>query len=831
MINRDKIEGTIFKYVKDALHQGSPSYIDADIRDAIKVFYDFSICKLGYAEIDGFSKIILKPLQSLSANSADLDALRTLSTSLEPFFKRLIVMLGLDKYSKIKGMTLYPLLKAVKVNTYLSTQIPPESYSVLDKANLLSYKGKPEYLEYICLSYMTRNEVHNACNWGVKETIARIEATLVLYIYTILAYKETLQTKVNAMLSDIDGSVLDTQENKWLYDFMTYGKSANELKTRIVDAFILNFIFDNGLIQKEVLGTEVRKQFGSGITDGFLGRRINKLRSDKRITFYEEQKSFDLTEYEKNRINQVRENFRDNKSLFFMYLEDILIHYDIQQYKNELIENLKKLYSDNFNLDLSEIYENGNDGTNEQYQIISNFIDNHLMAKVSDRDSADLLMRDLLKLCVESDFLICISASSVFNNITNTEKYQNFINQPTKNIYLDTQIVLYSLCLDFRIHEQFDNTMYRITKELCIESQKYKDIDLIFSSHYIAEISFQLKNALGLIAFERLFDRYNGKLSTNIFYQFYSALRINNATEDDFSFGDFMEECFSLYEEDLYDSSFFSVSETIVRDKIKELGYIKVVDIPQCSNIQEIEKLMELVINDMKLPPKTYHILKNDAIMLSHLSNENEHLNAPFFLTWDKSFVDFRKKYNDKFLRRSAHNWHIFSPSKFINHVALMNMHIDPQSISDDFLSVIDSFGLAQRTRTIYDNHNRFLDIKNISKEKRYRYIGILKELFGEVEFSYDTDDNTLQIVNANYEGIIDALNRHYYEDRTLNIEQYRLMLLQEDYFIKVTNLLKDQLLDSKEDQIATRDYEPFLSKVDLLVKEFIGKQKIQSDQ
>ena len=44
----------------------------------------------------------------------------------------------------------------------------------------------------------------------------------------------------------------------------------------------------------------------------------------------------------------------------------------------------------------------------------------------------------------------------------------------------------------------------------------------------------------------------------------------------------------------------------------------------------------------------------------------------------------------------------------------LINFKINPSSMTNDFLSVIDGLGVHNMTRTIVDSMNRFLDIKNI---------------------------------------------------------------------------------------------------------------------
>jgi len=828
MIDWIKISNKIYSYTKDTLQNGSPSYNEDEIKEGIKIFYDTIICKLGYAELDGLSKILLKPLQDvLIDNPIELNSLAVISTNVEAFLKRVILLTGTNTYSNIKDKTLIPLLKEIGINTALSSQAKSNDYPVLDEINLGTYSGCPEYLEYICLSYITRNNVHLSVDMGFKESVNRLEALLVLYLFIVLSNKNSLKVATEVKLSSVDGTSLNSIENKWLYDFMTYGNSTAEVKTQIIDAYILNSIFDFTSKKKSDLMVDIISYFDTDINAGFINRRISKLQTDKRIVFNKEDELITLTSNESERLMHVRQNFKENRDLFFLYYDDIIVKYNIEAHKNILLENLKELLIDNFNLDLAEIYENGYTDLNSQYLICSNFIIKYLCTIVGNRATADLLMKDLLSLSIDSDFLLCLSASSVFNSITDTVKYQNFINQPIKEVFIDTQIVLYSLCLDFRRNDSFDNLMYRITKELCMESKASTDIKLLFSIHYISEISFQLKNALNLIAFGDLLEKYDGKLSSNIFYQFYISLKKSNLLGPEYHFADFMEECLSLYEDDVYEKDFVSICESAIKNKLNETGYIEIRKIPTY-NTNDIELLIESTIEKDKLPTKSHYILKNDAIMLAYLSDEDNHANEPFFLTWDKSFINFRKSYFEKYLRRSTFIWHIFSPSKFINHLALMKVHLNPKMISDDFLSVIDSFGLTKKTRSVYDNHNRFLDIKNISKDLKYKYIKILQDLFSDFEFGYEQVENTSnsQIFSVNYEGALDAINQYYYGNSKYSIIQYRLMLLQEDYFIQVANFIKTQIInDSKK--IETIDYIPFLKSIDSLIKESIEKQTL----
>jgi len=823
MIDQVRIKEEIFRYVKDVLKKGTPSFSEIEIIEAIEVFYSTIIVKINYAELDGLSKILLNPLQdALVDKPIDLDSFTIIATSVEAYLKRVLVICGIDSFNNIKDQTLIPLIKLSQINNALTIQSKRTDFPSLEEANLTSFINEDEYLENICIAYLTRNSIHNSVDWSFKDTVNKLESILVLYIYITLKYKSTLLPEINIKNTALNYSVLNNQENKWLYDFMTFGKSTTEVKTQIIDAFILNTIYDNTTILKENLQSNITTYFNTNINTGFINRRLSKLQTDKRILHNSENDLLELTPKELKRLHNVRNNFKENRELFFLYYEDIVVKYEINGHKDELIDKLKDLFVDNYNFDLNEILWNDIDESNSQHASCIDFINKYLISIVHDKNIADNLFKDLLKLCIDSDFLLCISASTVFNTISDYTQYQNYVNQPIKEIYLDTQIVINSLMLDYRRTDLYNNSMYRITKELCTSTKNSQDIKLIFSTHYLSEITFQLKAALNLLAFGELLENHELNLSGNIFYQFYSGLKKTNVIHTDYYFADFIEECFSLYEDDLYTNDFFRICEEQVKQKIKELGYIELKQFLNISNLQDIETLIEQTIEEEKLPIKSHYILKNDAMMLSHLANDENRINEPFFLTWDKSFVSFRKKYYNKYLRRATHFFHIFSPSKFLNHYALMKVKLDPKMISEDFLSVIDSFGLTKKTRTIYDVHAKFIDIKNISKEQKYKYIKTLQTLFNENEFCYEFSEDS-DLYTSKYDGVLDSLNQYYHNNSKFSILQFRLTLLQDEVFYNIAQKIKEIIIDNNlELDIQINN---LVEHVNIQIAQFIEKQ------
>jgi len=187
-----------------------------------------------------------------------------------------------------------------------------------------------------------------------------------------------------------------------------------------------------------------------------------------------------------------------------------------------------------------------------------------------------------------------------------------------------------------------------------------------------------------------------------------------------------------------------------------------------------------------------------------------------------------KKAFKNKFHKRDLISWHLFNPSKFINHMSLIDFKIEPKSITNEYLSILEGFGLHEMTRTIFDTMNRFLEIKNISKSQRNNYVILTKKVFNEKEFSYEIDLPEEEIktrISKPFETIIDEINSYYHSGHVkYNIDFYRKMLLVEDYFIRVVAIIKKEIVT----EIRGEQREDYKASINLLLKEFEESIKIQ---
>jgi hypothetical protein len=826
MINWKKIETKINSNIRNSLALGSPSFNNQQILDGIELFKKVIFHKLVFSDLNGLPQVLIPALQKIYITDlGDIGSLRIIADSLEPFLKKLCIIGKGQSFQDIQNKTLIPILKNLQINIALTNQVSKSNFPELIEDNLNAFRTEKEYLFEICNSYLVRNKVHVSPDLSELEVLSYLKDLLVVFIYSSLKFKSQIDIlPLPSIDSDISDKILNGDENKMLYDFISFGNTTTEIKSQIIDTHILHSLIKIESVVIDELKKSTEEYLKTSFTDNFYKRKIESLRQNKKIEYSDTlRKTIKLSETEKERLCNVQKSFYENKDLFLLFFKDIIDAYNLNQHFNEILEKLTDFFVSNYNVDIKEIYER--DIEKPESTILEEFI-SYLKSLTNDEEIAKKILVDLLKLCEQSDFIIRISASKVLGKLTNPDYFQNYIRNKKRIVYLDTQLVLYALCIGYAKKVNYENIYYQIIEELFSFAEDNPNVELRFSRLYLSEVAYQLKLALLLIPFE---DIVMPHFSNNVFYLFYDHLKENKLLEEnDDSFAAFLENWLDVKEEDAlsYDSDHIISSN--ISDLIKEHLKINVITLPYYDLRDSAVAVLEDTIKRESLSPKSHHILTNDALMVCHLSNSEEHPSEPFFLTWDKTFTYYRKSFKSFFSRRNIISWHLFNPSKFMNHMSLLDFKIDPKSITNEYLSILDGFGLQEKTRTIFDNMNRFLDIKNISTTQRRKYIKLTTEIFSEKEFSYEINIPEGEVQNRiskSFESVIDKINIHFHDSRSeYSIDLYRKMLLKEDYFIKVIDIVKEQIsLDIKEN--SQIDY---LSKISELLKIFEDTIKTQ---
>lgn len=808
-IEYSKLQEKILNSIRPILNNGTPKYTDEQIANAIKLFFKV-IREPVHPFLNGLSGYLETALnEAYITKIGELGPLEIISVRLEAFLKKISILCKGKKYDNVGRKTLIALYKETELNTALNQQANIRSYPQLEEENLVSFEEEVEYLYSLCYTRLTRNTVHDAPDWSEVDVIIRRNNAIVIYIYTTLIYTADLQSKI-----DVSDHKENSYEQSMLYDFFTFGKETTSIREQILISFILHHLNT----EKESNLVELIKKsndfFEHNVNSGTYSRLIRKLETKKKIK--EIDSVYSLTEKESERINKTLEDFSQNKEAFLTSFKDLASKYNLDKHFGELLQRTKLFFENNYQIDLYEILDKAIDLEKDTNQLTKDYYDYlKLITGVNNGTTEEELFIDILNLCSTNDFLLRLSSSQIFTNLTNSRDFQHYVNQTRRIVFLDTQIILYALLysIEQELHTGYDNVFYKIVEELIIFSKKNGTIELNFSPPYVGEVSYQLKKVLSLIPYDAITNK-DVKLSTNVFYEYYWWIKKEGFVEDDYSLADFMDDYFNLYEDDIYNDKFRGVVNSNIYDFLTDIG-VEVPEIPRYTQneIDNAVSVLEYSIKGGNSKEKYGLTLKNDALMACHLSNKRIHVIEPIFLTWDKSFTLFRKNYVRSFNRTELLVWHLFNPAKFLNHISLLKMKINPQAVANEFLSIIDRTTFKEQMGTIYDVQSKFVELSSTDKKIARKNTKILKTVFENV-FENEVSSNEIEVfrtkITHTFDELVSKLIDYLQSESTiLTINDYKKVMKEESLFTDFSNVI---LLEAKENPL--KDDESKLNKI-----------------
>jgi hypothetical protein len=787
-IQYDKLKEKIFLSVSPVLESEHFSYTRKDILDAIDLMYGVIRHRV-HPLLNGLSKYIEPALEkSYFSEIGNLGPLGTLSDRIEGFLRKIMILCDPDAtYDSVSRINLVAQFKKLNLSSKLNKENP-----ALEEANLVNLNNA-ECLFSLCMTRVTRNTVHDAPDWTDIQVLERRNHVLTVYVYATLKHIDCLKSKVSATLENTEKDDSHSSEQAMLYDFITFSKSTTSIREKIVESYLLHALYEFGGMTIDEIKSSADEYFSHSLPKTAYKKLIRKL--SKKV--YINDESITLKESEITRIESAKSDYEQNKIAFNEMFQDVLNTYGLGEKYDLVLEQTRLFFEENYELDLSEAYDNGFKEDKDGNLLYKNYF-NFLKSITTDDDKvAQQIFVDILEICEANDFLLRLSASHIFTNITGSENFQHYADLTQRNVFLDTQLILYGIIYyaELEYESKYENLNYLVFQDLMSLVRRNKNVVLNFSPTYISEVSFQVGKALSLIPYDELLP--DTKLSNNIIYEYFWSLKSKGRLDSKYSLADFMSDQYSLLEADLYDSSYRGIINKSIYDVLDRLN-INVPRVPRYSqnDIDEASKILSDALYAEKLKEKTGLILKNDALMVCHLSNKEEHIIEPVFLTWDKSFSAFRRKYLGKFMRKDVLGWHLFNPSRFISHISLLKLKINPQAVTQDILSIMDGYDFKEQISTIYEVQSKIVQISSSDVGAARRNAKILKTVF-ENEFENSVNDladknnSTIRKAIMDLDEVIGSIIDYLQDDSTpISIARYRNLVNDENNFTEFTTKL-----------------------------------------
>ena len=481
-----------------------------------------------------------------------------------------------------------------------------------------------------------------------------------------------------------------SDKDKLFYDLVGFGEAA-DVKLKIVEAYILQCLYDEGSLAKDELISKCMCKFRSSENEQFYSKLLNRLHSrENRISYDHSEMLYKLTENEFLKISDATKKNNLDESLFLSSIKKVLEDYHQEKDLEEYINLLYSSYIHSFELRLSQDSQN----TIEDAKTIVHFATQQL----KDEGIAKAMVGEMLKICDENKYIQRNCAGKVFSSTIDIDTLKNYADN-RKRVFVDTTLPLHMLCFFNHPVKDVKNYYYVLSCSM-IEFCKKRNIQLYMTRTYFKEVVYHVREAINLIPYSQIpgIEQLGG--SKNVFYNFYYHLRRLGKLED-LTYFDYLNEMKFRY---------YPMPGTLEQElelQLNNIG-IKIIDVRKKYDIDNTRKLLDLeLIATGK--NKSQFGLNDDAIMMCFLADRDieTHPIDPIFVTWDRTLFKVMPSFFDH--NPLAQRWMQFTPSQFIDRYSLLTFSVNEETISKEMLAML-SGDIEERTNSLLDSLSLILN-------------------------------------------------------------------------------------------------------------------------
>lgn len=514
--------------------------------------------------------------------------------------------------------------------------------------------------------------------------------------------------------------------DKMKFDLISYGSDSVELKSRFIDSFILHSLLkaEGRSLHTKNLRKDIQKRFGEAIDEDFCLRRCENLERKKQIEIIGSlREKIKLSDEAAGSLQALVDEINLQEKEYLSSIESIVKDHLTDASLDEVMRKIQAVLKASYIKDQKEIQSDSSYVNGDHAAIAS--LRSYLSKHITEEDNLETVVLEIRKLTASNDFLQKICAGDLFKSLIGSEEFDAYQRKNNKSVIVDTPVLIYLLCAMHDRTYDYDNNRFKVAVHLfkLIRGGEHK-LKFITTENYAQEAANHLLNAIKLIPSIELglYDFLGG--ASNTFHQFHSDMVSTGYTES--TFAEFIKE-FGIHINGVGDDELLKYIEEYLIQLLQDnsVTVVKLHDYHRDPETQKdyekIKKELETIYNVKKLN-RSQFASKNDSLMLSYLYDEDipedeEQLNDPTLLTWDGSFSEFRRKFHSK--HPSKRYWHLFRPSKFLDHQALLNFKIDSEAITIDLISITqDEFDLSNKLKNLNEILNRIVDMRTAEGTK-----------------------------------------------------------------------------------------------------------------
>lgn len=606
------------------------------------------------------------------------------------------------------------------------------------------------------------------------------------------------------------------QKDKILYDLFTTGNKIADIKNSFISSYIQYYLLELGAQSVGDLKDNLKNPLPNLSNRAFTDA-INRSMKDGLVEFKDGK--YALTSDAVAQLDEMKAVTAATEDRLLKQFEECLDEYGIKDLSQYILQTIIELYKAQNKCELETLSHQENSDITEKKLVSELF--NSLTRQGIELKLVNIIVRKILAIVSDSEYLSKVSATTLFTNLFNSNTLDDYLGKQKRVVFIDTQVLLQLLCIDYQ-DVAYRDSLYEAGRILYKQLQDSKDyLNLFTTSDYVREVSNHLYEAYNLKRFVDLpYIRDLGP-SKNIFYNFY--LYLDESEDMNYScFDDYIEELLNTDEQlpnDYY--RFVANTDILVIDILNSMG-ITIKSIEHPTNLNALRRDYDNILNNH---PKSNHARENDVLCMFYLSEQTNFINnetglieEPYLITWDTTIMPMRKRLVENYQRTY---WYIYPPLKFANRLSIMNLKLDSCNINYDIICMAETnFKASHETISMLDLMSKFFKKDEIGNRKLPRMLAQLKNEEKKNDYLREYSDNNHN--NLPIDVVLNDIHRYYRKQGIQYIDNISRLFEKDDLSDEIVRLIKEGCsMVIKNNRIEEQLYKRF----DKLVKEQLEEE------
>ena len=591
-------------------------------------------------------------------------------------------------------------------------------------ANIEKHSSNKVYRKLECISLTQINNKENLITQADLEYGITLDIIDINDIGDAIEKDQNLKNILTPNSSRLSSKSLRLQQkDKILYDLFTTGNKIADIKNSFISSYIQYYLLELGAQSVGDLKDNLKNPLPNLSNRAFTDA-INRSMKDGLVEFKDGK--YALTSDAVAQLDEMKAVTSATEDRLLKQFEECLDEYGIKDLSQYILQTIIELYKAQNKCELETLSHQDNSDITEKKLVSELF--NSLTRQGIELKLVNIIVRKILAIVSDSEYLSKVSATTLFTNLFNSNTLDDYLGKQKRVVFIDTQVLLQLLCIDYQ-DVAYRDSLYEAGRILYKQLQDSKDyLNLFTTSDYVREVSNHLYEAYNLKRFVDLpYIRDLGP-SKNIFYNFY--LYLDESEDMNYScFDDYIEKLLNTDEQlpsDYY--RFVANTDSLIIEILNNIG-ISIKSIEHPASLSTLRRDYDIILNNH---PKSNHARENDVLCMFYLSDQTNFVNnetglieEPYLLTWDTTIMPMRKRLVENYQRTY---WYIYPPLKFANRLSIMNLKLDSCNINYDIICMAETnFKASHETISMLDLMSKFFKKDEIGNRKLPRMLAQLK--------------------------------------------------------------------------------------------------------